>query len=200
MGKGTAVTVTQAHRDAIVDFAKEPCDRSHRELEPWSSAYHLAYKVSPPPFGAFEGHLSGVPTPGAQPAVSFTYKPMTKEDFVRLSGESLPPEDDPGGPPGFWGWAFDYQVFESRYESAWYRYYLASEDIGETTAYGPPGDAPWTAELKENWDTAVDHRLAEVDVVRGELGYLMEHLVKAADKYADTDLANKVDLSQYEDV
>lgn len=187
------IDVTQAHKESLESFAKNTLDESYGRLDPWCgmNRYSSVLRADLQDVGSVYS---------SKGQFTFEYKPMTPEEYTKYSGEEVKNSmyADPGGPPNFWDTMVDYEVLNGKYENPWFNYYLAIEDTGSKTTYSAPHDAPWTQEVFTNWSEASDNRCAEAEEVQGVVKDLMEKLYEAAKAYAETDISNAIDLSEYD--
>lgn len=208
------MTVSIEHQEVLTDFASNVCDTYYEEFEPYasdSSTQASAEDRFRPPASAFGAHVDNFYYTSNPANLSFEYKPMTPEEYQKYGGADLSGWDDTGGPMNGWertGNFFSYLSpvswvelgFGSHHsQNPWYDYYEAIAGVENPKSYPPPtDDAPWAAELKQDWDSCVFNRQYEVDSIRGELKYLILCLVDAAEEYADTDLTNAVNIEKYD--
>lgn len=197
--------VTKVQTDALIRMART-CNNSFDLLAGWTPPRHQDFKAS----GRAYGGVGSTAGPHWD-SLTFTYTPMSVTEYEKATGLDLDPEHDTGGERS--GWAdlagnFSAVGGNSSYpeeqRDQWDDFYAAGgkrsgEDVcGYNTDgedLGAAGDsAPWAAPLKKAWDTAVDNRLAEVQVVRAELAYLMTKLIRAARMYAHVDVENALHI------
>lgn len=204
--------------EKLKDFGVDVCDYYFDELAPWSSSRISNCHVTPEIVGAVaeRDNSHGMNYTSEQQgdlSVSFTYKPMTFDEYLEIADRSMVehqagdspsnPSDysdsDPGRTPNAWDFMTDYQILNGQYDNPWFDYYIAIEGNDEEVTYDPPGDAPWVEGVLDGWNTSVDNRGTEVDAIREDLAFMMVNLIRVADEYTDADLENAIEVSKYEE-
>ncbi|MGH3734512.1 MAG: hypothetical protein ACRDT6_02645 [Micromonosporaceae bacterium] len=198
-------SLTKVKVESLVRMART-CNNTHDNLDPWVPQRHADFKADGRAYGGI-----GSTTGPHWDELSFRYSPMSRAEYQMATGLKLDPDHDTGGERSGWDdFAGDFSMtggrssYPEEQRERWDDFYAAGGErrgegsCGYNTEYdnlGASGDsAPWAAPLKRAWDTAVNNRLAEVKVVRAELGYLMTKLIKAGDKYAYVDLENAIHI------